>query len=58
MAQEKSNCENEADMRLGLKVVASLVDQINYLHSLETNNVIVTFQLAKVLTDKGAVKKL
>ncbi|MBR5087856.1 MAG: ATP-binding protein [Ruminiclostridium sp.] len=45
MAQEKSNCENEDDLRLGIKVVASLADQISYVHSMETNNVIVKFQL-------------
>lgn len=45
MAQEKSNCENENDLRLGIKIVASLADQISYVHSMETNNVIVKFPL-------------
>ena len=35
---------SDGELRLGLKMVSSLSDDIKYVHSLETNNVIISFQ--------------
>ena len=45
IAQEIEKTEMQEDIRLGLKMIGSLVDNISYVHSLEHNNVIVRFPI-------------
>ena len=45
IAQEIEKTEMQEDIRLGLKMIGSLVDNISYVHSLENNNVIVRFPI-------------
>ena len=45
IAQEINSSEGE--LRLGLKLVGALANDISYVHSLETNNVIIRFPLGR-----------
>ena len=39
--------EQNGEMKLGLKLISDLSENITYVHSLETNNVIMRFPLEK-----------
>lgn len=43
IAQEISGAEDETELRLGLKMIGGLAENISYVHSLENNNVILRF---------------
>ena len=43
IAQEIDSADDKAEIRLGLKMIGGLADNISYVHSLENNNVIIRF---------------
>ena len=45
IAQSISSTEDKDELRLGLKMIGGLAENITYVHSLETNNVIMKFPL-------------
>jgi anti-sigma regulatory factor (Ser/Thr protein kinase) len=45
IAQEIDRTEDKTSIRLGLKMISSLAENISYVHSLENNNVIIRFSV-------------
>ena len=45
IAQEIDSNDNEDELKLGLKMIGGLADNISYVHSLDNNNVIIKFPL-------------
>ena len=45
IAQEIDGTEDKTSIRLGLKMISSLAENISYVHSLENNNVIIRFSV-------------
>lgn len=43
IAQEIDRTDQSAELRLGLKMISGLADNISYVHSLDNNNVIIRF---------------
>lgn len=43
IAQQIDRTEDKADIRLGLKIIGGLSENISYVHSLDNNNVIIRF---------------
>ena len=43
IAQEIDGTDQSAELRLGLKMISGLADNISYVHSLDNNNVIIRF---------------
>ena len=51
IAQELNSCESGDEVRLGLKMVGGMAEKISYVHSLETNNVILHFPNDKIRSE-------
>ena len=55
IAQEIDRKENDAEMRLGLKMIGGLAENINYVHSLDNNNVIIRFSVGDNMNESDTV---
>ena len=58
IAQEICKSEKKEGTKIGLKMVSALAENIKYVHSLETNNIILRFPLSYFKTTDAHVRSI